>query len=215
MADINTYIILIGGGSASGKTTLANHLQSRLSPHSIIISLDNYYKDLSHLTMQQRKQNNFDHPQSIEFNLLLKHLRLLRKGYTVKIPIYNFITHTRKQKTQKVEPHSILIIEGLHILTYRPIRNIANLKVFVELSDDLRFIRRIQRDILERRRTLEETTNQYLHTVRPMYEQFILPSKRYADLVVNGENLEEAVSKILSVPSLKKFYPKLFLSAKR
>ncbi len=212
MADIKTYIILIGGGSASGKTTLANQLQSRLFPHSAIVSLDNYYKDLSHLTMQQRKQNNFDHPQSIEFDLLLQHLHLLKRGTPVQIPIYNFITHTRKRNTLRLEPHPILIIEGLHILSYRSIRNMANLKVFVELADDLQLIRRIQRDICERKRTLEQTINQYLYTVRPMYEQFILPSKRYADLVVHGEHLEKAVSKILSYPSLKKFLSRLDLN---
>ncbi len=204
MDDITTYIILISGGSASGKTTLAYHLKESLSPHAVVISLDNYYKDLSSIPLKQREQHNFDHPQSIDYKLLIEHIKLLKKNKPIYIPQYNFATHIRKKKTLKIQPHSITIIEGLHTLTYPSLRNIANLKIFVELDNDLRFIRRLQRDLIERKRTLEKVISQYINTVRPMHEKYIQPSKQFSDIVVSGNQLEYSLRKILLHPSLKK-----------
>ncbi len=207
MDDITTYIILIAGGSASGKTTLANHLKEVLSPQAVIISMDN-----SHVPLRQREKHNFDHPQSLDYKLLVKHLKLLKKNEIVHIPQYNFVTHTRKKKTLKILPYPIVIVEGLHALTYPSLRNIADLKVFVELDNDLRFIRRLQRDLVERKRKLETIIFQYLHTVRPMHERYIQPSQRYADLVVSGSQLETSLKRIIHYPSLKKFVCQLHIN---
>lgn len=212
MDDIVTYIILIAGGSASGKTTLANRLKEILSPFAIIISLDNYYKDLSHIPFRQREQHNFDHPQSLDYKLLVGHLKLLKNNYPVQIPQYNFATHTRKKKTLKIQPHPIIIVEGLHTLFYTSLRNIADLKVFVELDNDLRFIRRLRRDLIERKRKLEKIITQYLDTVRPMHEKYIQPSSRFADLIVHGDLLGKSLKKILHYPSLKKFVSNLHIN---
>jgi len=212
MDDITTYIIFISGGSASGKTTLANHLKEVLSPQAVIISMDNYYKDLSHIPFRQRENHNFDHPQSLDYKLLVKHLKLLKKNTAVYIPQYNFVTHTRKKKTIETLPHPIIIVEGLHVLTYPLLRDIANLKVFVELENDLRFIRRLQRDLVERKRKLETIISQYLNTVRPMHEKYIHPSKQFADLIVLGNQIETSLQRILHYPSLKKFVSQLHIN---
>lgn len=212
MDDIKTYIILIAGGSASGKTTLANHLKEVLSPRAVIISMDNYYKDLSHISFRQREKHNFDHPQSLDYKLLVRHLKLLKKNKPVYIPQYNLVTHTRKKKTLEILPHPVVIVEGLHAFTYPSLRNIADLKVFIELDDDLRFIRRLQRDLVERKRTLETIISQYLNTVRPMHEKYIQPLKQFADLIVSGNEMETSLKKILHFPSLKKFVSRLHIN---
>ncbi len=211
MDDITTYIILIAGGSASGKTTLANRLEEVLSPQAMIISMDNYYKDLSHVPLRQREKHNFDHPQSLDYKWLVKHLEILRKNKPVHIPQYNFVTHTRKKKALKILPHPIVIVEGLHALTYPSLRDIADLKVFIELDDDLRFIRRLQRDLVERKRKLGTIISQYLDTVRPMHEKYIQPSKQFADLIVPGNQMEISLKKILHISSLKTFISQLHI----
>ncbi|MGC8846348.1 MAG: uridine kinase [Candidatus Hydrogenedens sp.] len=209
---MTTYIILIAGGSASGKTTLANRLSEALSPFAIVISSDNYYKDLSHIPLKQREQFNFDHPQSIDNKLLVKHLIQLKRSESVRIPQYNFINHTRRKRTLQIQPHPIIIIEGLHTLLYPSLRNIADLKVFVELDNDLRFIRRLNRDISERKRTLEKVFSQYLNTVRPIHEKYIQPSKQFADLIVPGNQLGISLKKILCYPSLKNLISDLHIN---
>ncbi len=209
MDDVKTYIILIGGGSASGKTTIANRLREILSPSSVIISSDNYYKDLSHYPLEQREQFNFDHPKSIEHTLLVRHLKALKRNKTVFIPQYDFATHTRRKKLLEIKPYPIIIVEGLHVLIFPTLRKIADMKIFVDLDNDLRFIRRLQRDIVERKRTLEKIIFQYLNTVRPMHERYIQPSQKFADITVTGDNLEKSIKKILSYPFLKRFITSL------
>lgn len=205
MDDITTYIILIAGGSASGKTTLAHRLKEVLSPLAITISSDNYYKDLSHIPLRQREQHNFDHPHALDYKLLVSHLKKLKRNVAVHIPQYDFVYHIRKQETLEIQPHPILIIEGLHVLTYPSLRHIADLKIFIDLDDDVRFIRRLQRDLVERKRNLEMIITQYLNTVKPMHEKYIQPSRKYADMIVHGDSLEESIQKIRSYPSLKKW----------
>lgn len=212
MDDIRTYIILIAGGSASGKTTFANRLKDILNPFAVIISSDNYYKDLSHIPLKQRKQYNFDHPHSIDYKLLVKHLSQLKRNISVYIPQYNFTNHTRKKKMFLIQPHPIIIIEGLHTLLYPSLRNISDLKIFVELDNDLRFIRRLDRDLTERKRTLEQVISQYINTVRPMHIKYIQPSSRFADLIVPGNQLDTSLKKILCYPSLKKVIKNLHIN---
>jgi len=212
MDDIRTYIILISGGSASGKTTIANRLKEVLFPFAVIISSDNYYKDLSHIPLKQREKYNFDHPQSIDYKLLVKHLLQLKRNECVYIPQYNFANHTRRKKTLLIQPHSIIIIEGLHTLLYPSLRNIADLKIFVELDDDLRFIRRLDRDLTERKRTLGQVISQYINTVRPMHIKYIQPSSRFADLIVHGNQLDTSLKKILCYSSIKKVIKDLHIN---
>jgi len=212
MDDISTYIILFSGGSAYGKITIANRLKEFFFPFAVIISSDNYYKDLSHISMKQREQYNFDHPQSIDYKLLVKHLSQLKRKQCVHIPQYNFATHTRKKKTLLIQPHPILIVEGLHTLLYPSLRNIADLKIFIELDSDLRFIRRLDRDLTERKRKLKQVIFQYIHTVRPMHIKYIQPSSRFADLIVLGNELNTSLKKILCYPSLKKIMKDLHIN---
>ncbi|MCA1902851.1 MAG: uridine kinase [Candidatus Hydrogenedens sp.] len=206
MAYMNSFIVLIGGGSASGKTTIASRLQTELSPHAVVIPIDNYYKDLSHIPMRERLKTNFDHPDAIEIELLMYHLSQLQHHIPIETPVYDFATHTRCHESIIIEPKDIVILEGLHALTFEQLRDISSLKIFVDLDDDLRIIRRIQRDISERGRKINHIIKQYLSTVRPMYKQFIEPSKKFADIIVLGDQLEIAIKNILLHPYLQKFH---------
>ena len=180
-------LIAIGGGSGSGKTYFVEKIKSFLDNSKLlVIPLDNYYRDQSHLTLDERVKQNYDHPDSLEFGLLLQHLELLKKGKSVDIPEYDFTVHTRKEKTLRVEPKELMIIEGILTLEYKNIRDLAELKLFVDTPDDIKFIRRLQRDIKERGRSVESVINQYLDTVRPMFIKYILPTKDYADIIIDG-----------------------------
>ncbi len=212
MDRINCFIILIGGGSASGKSTLANLLSNYLKKieiTSLIIPIDNYYRDLSHLPIEIRAKNNFDDPSAIEYRLLIFHLLELLKGNDIEAPIYDFTTHTRLNNLQALKPAQIIIVEGLHALCYEELRNIGNLKIYVDIPDDIRVIRRILRDIKERGRSIESIVEQYINTVKPMYEKYILPSKDYADIIIDGQNIAECLHLILSHPKLKNFIENL------
>ena len=184
-------IIGICGGTGSGKTTVVNKLLEILPvDHVVTLSQDSYYKDNSHIPIEERKSINFDHPDSIEFDLLYKHINELKKGNDIQKPIYSYITCTRDSKTIPVQSKEVIIVEGILLFTDERIRNICNVKVFVDAPPDERLLRVIKRDIIERGRSVEQTLERYLETVRPMHEQFIEPTKRYADLIVplGGEN---------------------------
>ncbi|NPA89989.1 MAG: uridine kinase [Chloroflexi bacterium] len=178
-------IVGVAGGSGSGKTTIANAIYQRLGADKVAyIPHDAYYYDLSHLPPEERARQNFDHPDSLETPLLVQHLKALRQGYAVNIPIYDFATHTRLLKTRRVEPRPIILVEGILVLAERALRDMMDIKIFVDTDADIRFIRRLQRDIQERGRTMESVINQYLGTVRPMHLEFVEPSKRYADIII-------------------------------
>ncbi len=199
-----TIIVGIAGGTGSGKTTLAEKIHTNF-PESILINQDSYYKDISHLTLNERKNVNFDHPNSLEFALLSKHLIDLKQGHTVNIPIYDFCSHSRTDKTHKINPSNIIIVEGILLLSINELRDLFDLKIFVDTDSDVRILRRIERDIKERGRILNEIKNQYLTTVKPMHDIFVEPSKKFADIIVNGnEQNTMAISLILAKLSIYK-----------
>lgn len=184
-------IIGICGGTGSGKTTVVNKILEILpSDHVVILSQDSYYKDNSHISPEERKSINFDHPNSIEFDLLYDHINELKKGISIRKPIYSYITCTRDSNTIPVQSKDVIIIEGILLFSDERIRNICNVKVFVDAPADERLLRVIRRDHIERGRTVEQTLERYIETVKPMHEQFIEPAKRFADLIVplGGEN---------------------------
>ena len=184
-------IIGICGGTGSGKTTVVNKILEILpSDHVVILSQDSYYKDNAHISPEERKSINFDHPDSIEFDLLYKHINELKNSHSIQKPIYSYITCTRASETIPVLSKEVIIIEGILLFSDERIRKICNVKVFVDAPPDERLLRVIKRDILERGRNVEQTLDRYLETVRPMHEQFIEPTKRFADIIVplGGEN---------------------------
>ena len=184
-------IIGICGGTGSGKTTVVNKILDILPENQVaILSQDSYYKDNSNLSIEERKSVNFDHPDAIEFDLLLNHINELKKGHTIQKPIYSYITCTRSAETIPVESKDVILIEGILLFTDERIRNICNIKVFVDAPADERLMRVIKRDTVERGRDIEQTLKRYLDTVKPMHEQFIEPTKRFADIIIplGGEN---------------------------
>ena len=185
LSEITPLVIGIAGGSGSGKTTVANAIVERVGPqHIAYFPHDAYYKDLGDLPPRQRLAVNFDHPDSLETELLLAHINELKAGRAIRLPIYDFTTHTRTEKFILVEPQRVILVEGILIFAEPSLREVLDVKIFVDTADDLRFIRRLQRDISERGRTTESVVNQYLSTVRPMHLEFAEPSKRYADVII-------------------------------
>ena len=185
MALPDPLVIGIAGGSGSGKTTVAQGILQRVGPDRIaFIQHDSYYKDLSGLPPTQRSEINFDHPNSLETELLIQHLASLRDGKAVEVPIYDFSTDSRTGRTFTIEPRRVIIVEGILIFTEAKLREMFDVKIFVDTDPDLRFIRRLERDIKERGRTTESVIEQYQHTVRPMHLEFVEPSKRYADIII-------------------------------
>ena len=184
-------IIGICGGTGSGKTTVVNKILDILpADHVAILSQDAYYKDNSNIPLEQRKFINFDHPDSIEFDLLIDHIEMLKRGETIPMPIYSYITCTRAKETIPIESKDVIIVEGILLYTDPRVRDICNVKVFVDAPSDERLLRVIKRDIIERGRNVEQTLDRYMDTVKPMHEQFIEPTKRFADIIVplGGEN---------------------------
>ena len=178
-------VIGIAGGTGCGKTTVVNKIIKELPEDQIgVISQDSYYKDLSHLSLPERKQTNFDHPRSIDFNLLCQHIAQLKKGETIEQPVYSFPQCNRTKDILITAPRQVMIIEGILILTNPEIRDMMDIKIFVHADSDERLIRRLKRDILERGWELEEVLNCYQETVKPMHEQFIEPTKEYADIII-------------------------------
>jgi len=178
-------IIGICGGSGSGKTTVARAILTNVGEHRItFISHDSYYRDLSHLPFEERSRVNFDHPDSLETELLIKHLLLLKKWMPIEIPVYDFTIHARTAVTIPVVPHPVILVDGILIFSDKALRELFDIKIYVDTDPDIRFIRRLERDIAERGRTMESVINQYLTTVRPMHLEFVEPSKRYADVII-------------------------------
>jgi uridine kinase len=188
----------IAGGTGSGKTTLANELINKLNGEdTIFVPHDNYYRDRSHLSTEERENVNYDHPDAFETDLLISHLKQLESGKSVEMPSYDFSSHTRKDKTTTVEPKPVVIVEGILILADEKLRDQCNIKIFVDTDADIRILRRLKRDIQDRGRSLESVYDQYLSTVKPMHESFVEPSKRYADIIVPEGGLNEVANNIL------------------
>jgi uridine kinase len=185
-------IIGISGGTGSGKTTVANRiLQSVSASEVVFIQQDSYYRNVEDLPLDYRGVANFDHPDALDNDLLVQHVQKLKSGEGIDLPIYNFKTNSRLDETRRVEPKPIVIVEGILIFVDPRLLELMDIKVFVDTPDDVRFIRRLRRDIAERGRTVESVIEQYLGTVRPMHMQFVEPSKRYADVIIpeGGHNL--------------------------
>jgi uridine kinase len=184
-------LIGIAGGTGSGKTTVAGTICNRVGRDRIEwISHDSYYRDFKDLDPESRHRINFDHPDSLETSLLARHLDALIAGVPIEAPIYDFTTHSRLEKTQRVEPKKVIIVEGILVLAEPDLRRRIDIKLFVDTPPDIRFVRRLIRDVQTRGRSLDSVVHQYLHTVRPMHEEFVEPSKRFADLIIpeGGEN---------------------------
>lgn len=193
-------IIGIAGGTGCGKTTVVNNILNNINTESVIvISQDNYYRDNEHLPFEERSKVNFDHPRSIDFELLVEHIKELRKGNSIEQPVYSFITHSRTKDTILTHPKDVIIVEGILVLTDAELRDLFDVKIFVHTDSDERLIRRIRRDIQERGRDLDEILNRYQKTLKPMHQQFIEPSKNYADIIIpNMKKKNEVAIKLLS-----------------
>lgn len=192
-------IVGIAGGTGAGKTTVVRKLMSQLPKDKVaLLPQDNYYRDNSHLPLEERQKLNFDHPSSIEFELLAAHLEQLRAGNPIEMPIYSYLTCTRSHDYIPVVPREVVVVEGILILTSELLREQLGIKVFVDAEPDDRLMRCIQRDILERGRNVREVMERYEHTVKPMHTQFIEPSKRFADLILPQGGSNEVAIKVLS-----------------
>lgn len=205
MTQASPLVIGIAGGSGSGKTTVAKQILQRVGPERIaFLQHDAYYKDLSGLPPVQRAQVNFDHPNSLETELLIQHIAALRDGKAVEVPIYDFSTDRRTSETFTVYPRNVILVEGILIFTEASLRKMFDVKIYVDTDADLRFIRRLERDLTERGRLTESVIKQYQSTVRPMHLEFVEPSKRYADIIIpeggfNTAALDMVVARIESL----------------
>ena len=192
-------VIAIAGGSASGKTTFANTILKRLGAEQIAyIPHDAYYRNLEDLPAELREGPNFDHPDSLETDLFIEHIRVLRRGEPVEIPVYDFATHSRTDQARLIEPHPVILAEGILIFTDHRLRSLFDVMIYVDTALDICFIRRLQRDIKERGRTLESVIDQWLTTVRPMHLEFVEPSKRYAHIIVPEGGLNEVAMDMIT-----------------
>ncbi|MBI1749955.1 MAG: uridine kinase [Acidobacteria bacterium] len=205
-----SLVIGICGGTGSGKTTITDRIIKALSLESVqVLQQDHYYKDLPHLPLDERARQNFDHPDSIDTPLFVEHVRGLREGFPIERPVYDFTKHERKAETTRLEPRPALIVEGILIFESQALRELMDVKIFVDTDADLRFIRRLGRDIRERGRTAESVVQQYLSTVRPMHMEFVEPSKRYADVIIpegghNEVGIDLVIQKIRSLVPVSK-----------
>ena len=187
----NILVIGIAGGTGSGKTTLMKNLIREFSDVVTVISHDNYYKRHDELPYEERCRLNYDEPGALETDLMAKHLEILRNGGTIQCPVYDFTVHNRSNETITIVPKKVIIVEGILIFENKPLRDLMDIKVFVDTDADVRLCRRILRDVTERGRTLESVVTQYQETVKPMHEQYVEPSKKFADIIVpeGGQNL--------------------------
>ena len=194
-------IVGIAGGTGSGKTTVVNKIIGKLPEGEVVVvPQDSYYKDNSHLPIEQRQEINFDHPGSIEFPLLINHLKKLKNGEIINMPVYSYLTCTRADETVKLQPKHVVIVEGIMILTDKKLREMMDIKVFVDADADDRLARVIKRDIIERGRSVDKVLERYEKTVKPMHLQFIEPSKRFADIIVPpGGNNKVAINILTSI----------------
>ena len=188
---MSTILIGIAGGTGSGKTTLTRHLKEHFGDDVTVISHDSYYKRQEGRTYEERAMQNYDHPSAFDTDLLIHHLEELKAGRSIQCPVYSFADHNRTDETVEVHPSKVLIVEGILIFQNPTLRNMFDIKIFVETDADVRILRRALRDVEKRGRTLQSVVNQYLTTVKPMHEQFVEPSRKYADIVVleGGRNL--------------------------
>nr|WP_233104229.1 uridine kinase [Haliangium ochraceum] len=184
-------IIGIAGGTGSGKTTVARKLAAHIPEgRCALIEHDSYYRDLGHLTIEERDRVNVDHPDALDSDLLVEHLTQLRAGHTAEVPVYDFVTHTRRHEVQRVEPSPVIIVEGILVFVEERLRSLFDIKIFVDTDADIRLIRRIRRDIEQRGRSFSSVRDKYYRTVRPMHMAYVEPSKRWADLILpeGGDN---------------------------
>ncbi len=198
-------VIAVGGGSSSGKTTVVNEILRYMPDEKIVVLRhDDYYKDQSQMTMEERRKVNYDHPFSLDNDLFIEHVKTLIEGKPIEKPTYDFVQLTRAKKTEKIMPSKLIILEGILVLEDQRLRDLADIKIYVEADEDLRFIRRLKRDTNERGRTIDSVISQYLETVKPMHYAFVKPTKRYADIIIpNDYSHDVAVdlinAKILSI----------------
>lgn len=194
-------VVGIAGGTGSGKTTVVRKIMGSLPKNEVVlIPQDSYYRDNSHLPPEERQEINFDHPRALEFRLLIEHIKMLKKGRTVNQPVYSYLTCTRAKETIEVKPKKVILIEGILILTNRLLRDLMDIKVFVDADPDDRLSRVITRDMSERGRTIEKVLERYEKTVKPMHLQFIEPTKRYADIIIpQGGNNRVGISILTTI----------------
>ncbi len=192
-------VIGVAGGTGSGKTTVASRILDRVgTEHITYIAHDAYYRDLSHLPERLRAQVNFDHPDALETELLVEHLKKLRDGQPIEIPIYDFTTHTRTDRRRRVELAPVVIVEGILVFVEPELRELFDVKIYIDTDADVRFIRRLRRDIEERGRGVQSVCEQYLSTVRPMHLEFVEPSKRYADVIIPEGGFNEVAIEMVA-----------------
>ena len=191
-------IIGIAGGTGSGKTTVVNQILNDLPADEVcVISQDSYYKATDHLSFEQRTKINFDHPRAIDFELLIQHISALKKEQVIEQPIYSFVTHNRTKDTVKTHPRKVVVVEGILIFNNETLRKLFDMKIFVHADADERLIRRIKRDISERDRGINEVLNRYQQTLKPMHEQFIEPTKNFADIIIPYDRYNEVAVEIV------------------
>jgi len=191
-------IIGVAGGSGSGKTTIVNLIMNHIKDTDVvIIRHDDYYNNQDDMPMEERVKANYDHPLSLDNNLLIEDLKKLLQGKSIKKPIYDFTVHTRKKEYELVEPAKVIILEGILIFEEEKLRDLMDIKVYVEADPDLRFIRRLKRDIEERQRTVDSVINQYLTTVKPMHYRFVSPSKRHADIIIPNHHKHSVATDVM------------------
>ena len=195
----SSLVVGIAGGTASGKTTVARKIHEALSPSRVVlIDQDSYYKDLKHLTLDERREVNFDHPDAFDTDLLVHHLKALKAGVPIKKPQYDFVTSTRRTEISEVQPADIILIEGILVLHIEQLRRELDVRIFVDAEDDVRIIRRLTRDIKERGRDFDHVVGQYFRHVRPMHMGFVEPSKRWADIIIpHGGNNDTAIDMLV------------------
>lgn len=195
---LNPIIIGIAGGTGSGKSTLAENIKKEFEHNITMLSHDYYYKDNPHLSFEERVKLNYDHPDSIETSLLIEHLKKLKNGEVIHRPNYSFVEHKREETTVEVVPKKVIILDGILIFENKELRDMMDIKIFVDTDADIRFIRRLLRDVEKRGRTLNSVVSQYCTTVKPMHEQFVEPSKKFADIIVpEGGHNEVALNMII------------------
>ena len=198
------FVIGVAGGSGSGKSTVTRQVVAAIGPENVaVVMQDDYYRDQSHMPAEARRQQNYDHPDAFDWPLMAQHLSALRKGEAIEMPVYDFAADNRSSETIAVKPAPVIVVEGLFALYDTKLRNMMSLKIYVDTASDVRFIRRLQRDIAERGRSTESVINQYLDTVRPMHKQFIEPTKRNADVILphgaNGPAVDIITTKVRSL----------------
>jgi len=196
---VQPIVIGVAGGTGSGKTTVASRILDRVgTEHITYIAHDAYYRDLSHLPERLRAQVNFDHPDALETELLVEHLKQLREGHPVEIPIYDFTAHVRTERKRQIDVAPVVIVEGILVFVEPELRRLFDVKIYIDTDADVRFIRRLRRDIEERGRSVESVCEQYLSTVRPMHLEFVEPSKRYADVIIPEGGFNEVAIEMVA-----------------